>query len=195
MTTKITLPTIAGLMIGPATKLAHIYSDTKDWKSCKDEALESNLMQIDKIASSKRYLEYTISLLKKLSEKEIEAFTISDSYDQKAFMWIAFCRSYPIITKFAETVINQKFNRNDYNLSFGDWYEFLSQESIEHTEIDDIGKATRVKAKSVLFGNLRSSGYLSSTNTLNEAIISKKTKVIIKKDLVLFPIFWRNMDV
>ena len=110
--------------------------------------------QIEKIASAERYLAYTIKLLKELTDKEQALLSDSDISSQRALMWLAFCRTYPLIGKFADTVINQKFNHHDFILSTGDWNEFLSRESHEHQEIEDIGKASRAKAKSVLFGNL-----------------------------------------
>ena len=189
MNDKLTLPTISGLAINPASWLAKRYLETKDWEQCRKEAIEDNLMKIEKTASSARYLAYTMKLLRTLGDKELESLASHNADTQRAMMWLAFCRTYPLIGKFADTVINQKFKQHDFHLSAGDWNEFLSRESYEHQEIEDIGKASRLKAKSVLFGNLKSLGYLSSSNEMKEATISKEVASLIGSDICYFPVF------
>ena len=109
MNDKLTLPTISGLAINPALWLAKRYLETKDWEQCRKEAIEDNLMKIEKTASSARYLAYTMKLLRTLGDKELESLASHNAVTQRAMMWLAFCRTYPLIGKFADTVINQKF--------------------------------------------------------------------------------------
>ena len=187
MNDKLSLPTISGLAINPASWLAKRYLETKDWEPCRKEAMENNLMKIEKIASASRYLGYTLKLLRTLDNKELELLALQNSDTQRAMMWLAFCRTYLLIGKFADTVINQKFMQHDFHLSPGEWNEFLSRESHEHQEIEDIGKASRTKARSVLFGNLKSIGYLSSSNELKEAIIAEDVISVIGADMRFFP--------
>ena len=189
MNDKLSLPTISGLTINPASWLAKKHNECNDWNLCRKEAMENNLMQIEKIASAERYLAYTIKLLKELTEEELSLLSDSDVSSQRALLWLAFCRTYPLIGKFADTVINQKFNHHDFILSTGDWNEFLSRESHEHHEIEDIGKASRAKARSVLFGNLRNVGYLSSSSELKEAAFSREVASLIGSDIRYFPVF------
>ena len=189
MNDKLSLPTISGLAINPASWLAKKHNECNDWNLCRKEAMENNLMQIEKIASAERYLAYTIKLLKELTEEELSLLSDSDVSSQRALLWLAFCRTYPLIGKFADTVINQKFNHHDFILSTGDWNEFLSRESHEHHEIEDIGKTSRAKARSVLFGNLRNVGYLSSSSELKEAAFSREVASLIGSDIRYFPVF------
>ena len=189
MTDKLSLPTISGLAINPASWLAKRYLETKEWELCRSEATENNLMKIEKTASSARYLVYTMKLLRTLDDKELELLAFQNADTQRAMMWLAFCRTYLLVGKFADTVLNQKFNRHDFHLSIGEWNEFLSRESHEHQEIEDIGKASRAKARSVLFGNLRNVGYLSSSNELKEAALSKEVVSLIGSDIRYFPVF------
>lgn len=189
MNDRLSLPTISGLAINPASWLAKRYLETEDWEPCRKEAMDNNLMKIEKTASAARYLAYTIKLLKELTEEELSLLSDSDIASQRALMWLAFCRTYPLIGKFSDTVINQKFSHHDFFLSTGDWNEFLSRESSEHQEIEDIGKASRAKAKSVLFGNLRNVGYLSSSNELKEAALSREVASLIGSDIRYFPVF------
>lgn len=189
MNDRFSLPTISGLAINPASWLAKRYLETEDWEPCRKGAMDNNLMKIEKTASAARYLAYTIKLLKELTEEELSLLSDSDIASQRALMWLAFCRTYPLIGKFSDTVINQKFSHHDFFLSTGDWNEFLSRESSEHQEIEDIGKASRAKAKSVLFGNLRNVGYLSSSNELKEAALSGDVASLIGSDIRYFPVF------
>lgn len=189
MNVALSLPTISGLATKQAIWLTKKYFECNDWNLCRKEAIDDNIMQIEKIASTERYLAYTIKLLKELTKEELTVLADGDTGSQRALMWLAFCRAYPLIGKFADTVINQKFNNHDFFLSSGDWNEFLSRESHEHHEIEDIGKTSRVKAKSVLFGNLRNAGYLSSSNELKEATISKEISSRIGQDIRYFPVF------
>ena len=192
MSQKLSLPTISGLEIKQATWLAKKYIECHDWLACSKEAMNDNLMQIEKTASAKRYLSYTIKLLKELTSEELLSFNSSGVEMKKAFMWLAFCRTYPLVGKFASSVINQKFSSHDFSLSFGDWNEFLSRESLEHHEIEDIGKSSRIKAQSVLFGNLRSVGYLSSSNELKEATLSKEMLSLIGHDIHYYPVLMEH---
>lgn len=189
MNVALSLPTISGLTINQAVWLAKKYIECNDWNLCRKEAMDDNIMQIEKIASAERYLAYTTKLLKELTKEELALLADSDTSNQRNLMWLAFCRAYPLIGKFADTIINQKFNNHDFSLSTGDWNEFLSRESHEHQEIEDIGKASRTKAKTVLFSNLRSAGYLSSSNELKEAAVSKELAALIGQDIRYFPVF------
>ncbi len=189
MNNKISLPTISGLAINPASWLAKRYLEIKNFESCRREAMENNLMKIEKRASSARYLAYIMKLLRTLDDRELELLASSNANTQRAMMWLAFCRTYPIMGKFADTVINQKFNHYDFSLCTSDWNEFLSRESQEHQEIEDIGKASRAKAKSVLFGNLRNVGYLSSSNAIKGAMLPNEMVKMIGSDIRYFPVF------
>lgn len=189
MSVGLSLPTISGLAINQASWLAKRYIESGDWNLCRKEAMDCNLMQIEKTASAERYLAYTVKLLKKLTKDEITLFSDGNAEIRRALMWLAFCRAYPLIGKFADTVINQKFNQHDFTLSTGDWNEFLSRESHEHQEIEDIGKTSRAKAKSVLFGDLRNVGYLSSSNEIKEAMIPREMAAVIGQDIRYFPVF------
>lgn len=189
MNVAISLPTISGLAINQAVWLAKKHIECNDWKLCRKEAMDDNIMQIEKIASAERYLAYTIKLLKEFTKEELALLADGDTSNQRNLMWLAFCRTYPLIGKFADTVINQKFNNHDFSLFTGDWNEFLSRESHGHQEIEDIGKASRTKAKTVLFGNLRNTGYLSSSNELKEADVSKEMATLIGHDIRYFPVF------
>lgn len=192
MNKKLSLPTISGLEIKQATWLAKKYNECKDWTVCSREAMDGNLMQIEKTASAKRYLAYSVKLLKEFTKEELLLFISGNVEIKRAFMWLAFCRTYPLVGKFASSVINQKFSSHDFSLSFGDWNEFLSRESLEHHEIEDIGKSSRIKAQSVLFGNLRSVGYLSSSNELKEATLSKEMLSLIGNDIHYYTVFMEH---
>lgn len=189
MSANLTLPTISGLAINQASWLAKRYIESGDWNQCRKEAMDENLMQIEKTASAERYLAYTIKLLKELTSDELSLLSDGNAETRRALMWLAFCRAFPLIGKFSDTVINQKFNQHDFTLNTGDWNEFLSRESHEHHEIEDIGKASRAKARSVLFGNLRNVGYLSSSSELKEAAFSREVASLIGSDIRYFPVF------
>ena len=89
---------------------------------------------------------------------------------------------------FSSEEMHQKFLSHDKTLSFSDWNEFLSRKANENDSIDNIGKETRKKARSVIFANLHQAGFLSSSNELKEADISEDAKRIIGKDIVFLPI-------
>lgn len=189
MSSRLSLPTVSGLETYPASRLTKRYMECGDWNLCRIEALEGNLMRMDKTASAARYIRYIAKLLAMLTNEELILFVDSDMEGQKALLWLAFCRAYPLVGKFADTVINQKFNNHDFSLLPKDWNEFLSRESDEHQELENIGKASRSKARSVIFSNLRSSNYLSSSDTLKEAVIPKEIASTIKQDIRFFPVF------
>ena len=93
MNNKISLPTISGLAINPASWLAKRYLEIKNFESCRREAMENNLMKIEKRASSARYLAYIMKLLRTLDDRELELLASSNANTQRAMMWLAFCRT------------------------------------------------------------------------------------------------------
>lgn len=188
MIENISLPTLSGLMVNQAVKITTIYQESGDWQKCRQEVLERNIMQIDKESSSRRYVAYVIKMLKMLSDEELRLLIGSSLEDQKAIMWLAFCRSYPLVGLFAAEVVREKFLSRDYSLSISDWNEFLARKAQENDSIDNIGKETRRHARSVVMGNLRQAGLLSSSNELKAAEISEDVKKTIGKDLVFYPI-------
>lgn len=188
MIEKISLPTISGLMLPQSIKIVRLFVECNNWAEVKAKAVETNVMQIDKLASSSRYISYIIKNLKNLTLEEIQFFDGAGIEDQRTLLWIAFCRTFPIVGLFASEVVHQKFLSYEKTLSFSDWNEFLSRKANENDSIDNIGKETRKKAKSVIFTNLHQAGFLSSSNELKAADISEDAKKIIGKDIVFLPI-------
>ena len=54
MSANLTLPTISGLALNQASWLAKRYIESGDWNQCRKEAMDENLMQIEKTASAER---------------------------------------------------------------------------------------------------------------------------------------------
>ena len=188
MIEKISLPTISGLMLPQSVKIVRLFVECNNWAEVKAKAIETNVMQIDKIASSSRYVSYIIKNLKNLTQEEIHFFDGAGIEDQRALLWVVFCRTFPMVGLFSSEEMHQKFISHDKTLSFSDWNEFLSRKANENDSIDNIGKETRKKARSVIFANLHQAGFLSSSNELKEADISEDAKRIIGKDIVFLPI-------
>lgn len=192
MSKGVYLPTTSGLMAQPAAKIAARFLQTGDWKACREMALKENLMQAEKRATASNYVAYAIKLLKTLTPHELELLSRCGPESARALMWLGLCRAYPLVGKFAKTVINGKFNRRDFHLDAGDWREFLSREGYERQEVEDIPKSTRAKARSVVFGNLKSAGYLSSLNELKDAALEASVAAAIGDDIGFFPVFIRR---
>ena len=151
MIEKISLPTISGLMLPQSIKIVRLFVECNNWAEVKAKAVETNVMQIDKLASSSRYISYIIKHLKNLTLEEIQFVDGAGIEDQRTLLWIAFCRTFPIVGLFASEVVHQKFLSYEKTLSFSDWNEFLSRKANENDSIDNIGKETRKKARSVIF--------------------------------------------
>ena len=52
MIEKISLPTISGLMLPQSIKIVRLFVECNNWAEVKAKAVETNVMQIDKLASS-----------------------------------------------------------------------------------------------------------------------------------------------
>ena len=79
MNDKLSLPTISGLAINPAAWLAKKNIESCDWNLCRKEAVDHNLMQIEKMASAERYIAYTVKLLKELTKDELALLSDGDA--------------------------------------------------------------------------------------------------------------------
>lgn len=189
MVVKNNLPTVSlGLMIPQAVKVAQIYLECNDWVKTKEKSIELNIMQVDRLATASRYVLHAIRILQNLGIEGIKHLSIAEIEDQRALLWLAFCRTYPLVGLFASDVIHQRFLTNNRYLYLRDWDAFLSRQADEDNTIDNIGKSTRDKARSVIFSNLRQACFLSSSNELKGAEISEDALRIIGKEIIYFPI-------
>lgn len=61
MIEKISLPTISGLMLPQSVKIVRLFVECNNWTEAKAKAIETNVMQIDKIASSSIFMDFRMN--------------------------------------------------------------------------------------------------------------------------------------
>lgn len=183
-----TLPTVSGLRVNIAHQLSALYLENRDWNYCSKYAVVNNLFQMNKEASSKRYSAYLIKNLKSLEIDELSVLAGESVDDQNAVMWLAFCRTFPLVGKFAEEKLGPFYREKHFHIDIKDWNEFFLDMVDEYPYLSEIGEATLRKSRVVIFHNLRETEYLSSSSELNEAVISEELKNILRNDLKYYPI-------
>ena len=185
---KATLPTVTGLRPYQACLLVKKYLDTGAWLDVKDYAYKENVFETSRKSTSDRYSHHLVKMLSTLDEKQLGVVADGNEKDRLAMLWLGFCLSFPLVGTFATDIVCEKFRNRSYSLKPEDLWEYLSDRSIDYSNLADISDAMRSKAKSVIFYNLRDAGYLNSLNEIQPAYLSSLAKDAIGyKNLRFFP--------
>lgn len=184
--------TAGALLLPESTSILELYNNQKDWKEVKKIALETNIINAKKAVSSDRIVSELIYRLQRLSDSQISLFLNSDINVKKNLLWLAICKSYPLIRDFAKEVINEKYLKMDPYVRHEDFTVFFTNKSGWHTDLDNISDLGKAKLKQVLFLMLRQANIINEHFEIIPGYYSKEfVNVITDKDAewhIVFPI-------
>lgn len=125
---KYRLPTVSGgLRVNEISQIAQLFYEEKNWKTVSTIYYETNISQTSKRTTASRYFSYMKSLISSWTEEELEAFINSSFDEKKSFIWLAFCREYPIGAEFASKAIREKVISGQLEFSLNDFRTFISK--------------------------------------------------------------------
>lgn len=113
------LPTIGGLRVNEISQIAKLFYEEKNWKTVNTIYYENNISQTNKRTMASRYFTYMKSLISSWNEDELNAFLNSSFDEKKNYIWLAFCREYPIGTEFASKCIRDNVINGHTSFNIG----------------------------------------------------------------------------
>ncbi len=183
---KAALPTVSGLRPYQAGLLASRYIETANWLEVKTYAYEENIFETSRKSTSDRYSHHLVKILASLDEKQIEVVAEGSDKDRRAFLWLGFCLSFPLIGDFARDVVSEKYRNHSLILKPEDLWEYLSDKSVEYPSLCDITDSVRSKVKCVVFYNLRDVELLNGLDEIQPAFLSSAAKGLIPPSCLSF---------
>lgn len=179
-----------GLFLREASFAVPLYLELHEWHLVQERIKEINLFQTRTLSSGVRVSQEVISRLSMLSNEELKVVNESNSQDQAHLMWIAACRRYGLIGKFAEEVVREKFLLLKPELTYLDFDSFLRSKALWHHEIDKLKESTTKKLRQNVFKMLREAGLLSDNSFILHASLSHEVaKLITSRDVNEFRLF------
>lgn len=184
---RATLPTVAGLKPYQAGMLAGAYLKTGNWTEVKAYAYEKNVFDVSRKTTSDRYSSNLIKILSSLNSEQL-GFVAGRDKAGSALLWLGFCLAYPVAGGFVSDVVCEKYRARNFVLKSADLWEYLADICVDYPNLSDISEASRSKAKSVIFTNLRDAGLLNGFYEIQHASLSAPVKEVIGNgNLKYFP--------
>ena len=155
---KYSLPTIGGLRGNEIFQVASLFDEMRNWDGVRKAYFENNISQTSKASTAKRYFAYMKSIVTSWTEDELKAF-LSSSYDEKKnFIWLAFCRQYPLVAEFASSCIRENTLNGQLSFSIRDFMPFISK-LVDSEKIEEPTPAVFNKGRTIIYQMLREMGY------------------------------------
>ncbi|MFJ7848159.1 DUF1819 family protein [Peribacillus sp. NPDC097224] len=147
-------------------------------KEIRQEVLEENVFQYEKMSSIKRALPYILKRVNVLDETLLQLITQESLEIAKIINLYAIMKSDRLFFEFMYEVIQEKLQKNDYLLEKKDVNSFFIVKAEQSDFIESWSESTIEKLKQVYKKILLETGMLKSLRTgeLNRLIIDEQIK-------------------
>ncbi len=169
---KIKTSMIDGLMFELTAEILRLRSQEGSLEAAGKAAVLSNAPSKRTENSRKRYVTEALSRLRRLTEQETDSFATLSLEDQRLLLWIALCRTYPIVRRFATELLRDSLLVSKKPVSDGDYNAFFSRLAAEEPVYDQLSVPYRQKIKHTIFGAARNAGLLKEDRTVIPAVPS-----------------------
>lgn len=185
--------TTAALLYRESNKILELNAQLSDWSIVRKRAVEQNLLQMRTPGTSRRICSEVIARLTTLTPAELSILRDGSPQEQRYVLWLAVCKRYRFVCRFAKDVVREKVLRFDYELTRQDYDSFFRSEAERHPELDRLTETTRNKQRQFIFRTLREADLLSHSNRIQPAILSPRLLEAVHQDdsslLSVFPVF------
>ena len=170
---------------------ARAYVDCHDWDEVSRLIVDENLFGLNSDSNRKRIRNEITKRLKALSDEEIVFLSNALDHDQFAMLWVALCRTYPIVRSVATELLVSRFDRMLPDLPRGAYKAFIEEEKYEHRELADLTEKSLDKVEIRVFGMLRDCRLLDDSYRITPLYPSERFASLVAathpEDLSLFP--------
>ncbi len=136
-------------------EVARAYVDCRDWDEVKRRIVQDNLANLNAESTRKRFASEVAKRLRNLHDGEIAFFADAVVDDQRAMLWVAICRTYPILRSFSRDVVSARFANMVPDVPKTAWLAFVEDEKPDHPELERLTEKSLKKLEIRTFGMLR----------------------------------------
>lgn len=117
------------------------------------EAIDANVLAIRTQAANTRMVAEALKRLSALTAAELRHLAAPGTpmADCQALMWVAMCRYYAFVGRFATGVLRDRYLLGAATVTTGDYDRFVLDQAMWHPELGELSAATAAKLRSNLF--------------------------------------------
>lgn len=101
--------TTGGLFHRESVSVAARYLELGDWKAVRERVMADNLLQCRTVSTLTRVFREVVSRLMTCSREELEYLVRASRRDQGYLLWLAVCRRYGFIARFAVEELRERY--------------------------------------------------------------------------------------
>jgi hypothetical protein len=184
--------TTGTLLYHESMTVANLFCELGEWAQVRSRVVEQNLLQMRTLNASKRIYREVAGRLQLLTQDQLALLCEGAHPEQVALLWLAVCKRYEFIRRFAVQVLREKYLHLDLRLAHEDYDIFFNQMAEWHPEVEAVAPATRVKQRQVVFKMMREADLLSPEGEILPAMLSSRFIEVVVADaaeyLDIFPI-------
>ncbi len=167
------------------------YADCRDWSEVRRLIVDENLFGLNSDGNRKRIGGEVLKRLKTLNEDEVVFLSDAVNHDQPAMLWVALCRTYPIVRSVATELLTARFDRMLPDLPKEAYRAFVEEEKYDHPELAALTEKSLNKVEIRVFGMLRDCKLLDKSLKITPLYPSERFVSLLRnansEDLELFP--------
>ena len=183
--------TTGGLFHRESVNAAALFLELGDWRAVRDRVFADNLFQCRTVSTLTRIFREVASRLMTCTRDELAYLVRASRREQGYLLWLAVCRRYGFIARFAAEVLRERYITLKSDLGHEEYDIFFNQQSETHPELDEISPTTRSKLRQVLFKMLREADLLTRNGLIQPAMFSPEILELLccrREELVFFPV-------
>ena len=184
------LPTIGGLRVNEISQIADLFEEKGNWDEVRSTYHENNISQTSKNATARRYFSYMKGIITSWTDEELKAFIASSFDDKKNFIWLAFCRMFPIAADFTSTFVRENTLSGQLSLNIEDFRSYVSK-LVDSGKMEEPKKTVFNKGRSIIYKMLKEMGYYDGKTLQGGSLPSDFIKLVYShnpEELHFFPI-------
>ena len=184
--------TTGGLCHRESVSTAALFLKLGDWKAVRERVFADNLFQCRTVSTLTRVFREVVSRLMTCTREELEYLVGASPREQGYLLWLAVCRRYGFIARFAAEVLRERYITLKNDLDHAEYEAFFNRQAETHPELDEISPTTRSKLRQVLFKMLREAELLTRNGVIQPAMFSQEMVELLwgrREEFLFFPVF------
>lgn len=170
---------------------ARAYADCRNWSEVRNLIVDKNLFGLNSDGNRKRIGGEVLKRLKTLNEDEVIFLADAVGHDQPAMLWVALCRTYPLVYSVSSELLASRFDRMIPDLPRETYRAFIEEEKYDHPELAALTEKSLEKVEIRIFGMLRDCKLLDDSLKITPLYPSEGFVSLLRGanpgDLNLFP--------
>lgn len=183
--------TSIGLRRLETAEACRAYADCGDWAEVRRRIVEDDILSLNKESTRKRVASEVIKRLRALDDEEAAFLADAVDDDQLATIWVAVCRTYPILRAFSTRVVAGRYAKMMPDVPRTAWAAFVDDEELDHPEIGRLTEKSRHQLELRAYGMLRECRLIDAEYNITPLYPSQRFAGIVRgrdpRDLEVFP--------